>query len=137
MTTTLGGLADRCADGRGLKPVQRRLQALIVAQRRAATDEAQDFVGSGRHQTRGAKARVTSLDDLARGPDQDVGIPDRRHAVIGHGLDADRHCAADEIDRRDAMGFGEGEKRIGHEILRISNGELTRQRPEQVELSAL
>jgi hypothetical protein len=35
------------------------------------------------------------------------------------------------------MGFGEGEERIGHEILRVSWREIAGERPEQVELSAL
>ena len=137
MTAALGGLADRRADRSGLEPVERGLQALVVAQARAAADEAQDFVGCGRHQARGAQACVARLNDLAGRPDQDVGIPDGCHAVIGHGLDANRHVAGDEIDRRDAMGFREGEKRIGHEILCVSWREVTGERPKQVELSAL
>jgi hypothetical protein len=35
------------------------------------------------------------------------------------------------------MGLGEGEERIGHEILRVSWREIAGERPEQVELSAL
>jgi hypothetical protein len=57
--------------------------------------------------------------------------------VIGHSLNTDRHGAGDKIDRRNTMGFGEGEKWVGHEILRVSDGKLTWQRPEQFELSAL
>ena len=83
------------------------------------------------------KARVARLNDLARGPDQDVGIPDRRHAVIGHGLDTDGHIACLEIDGCDAFRLGEGEERIGHEILRVSWREIAGERPEQIELSAL
>ena len=49
--------SGRLADGRGhsgrLQPVQRGLEALVVAQRRAAPDEAQDLVGRGLHQPRG------------------------------------------------------------------------------------
>jgi hypothetical protein len=35
------------------------------------------------------------------------------------------------------MGFGKGEKRESHEILRVSWREVTGERPKQVELSAL
>ncbi|WIG53946.1 MAG: hypothetical protein OJF48_004867 [Afipia sp.] len=120
MAAAFRRLADRCRNGRRLQPVERRLQALVVAQRRAAPDIGENFVGRGGHQPRGAKPGIPRLDDLARRPDQDVGVPDCRHAMIGHGLDADRHVAGDEIDRRNAMGFGEREERIGHEILRVS-----------------
>ena len=120
-----------------VETVKRRLQALIVAQAGAAADELQDLVWRRHHQARGAKPCVARLDDLAGRPDQDVGVPYGRHAVIRDGLDADRHGAGDEIDRRDAMGLGEGKERIGHEILRISGREVAGQRSEQVELSAL
>ena len=137
MTPPFGGLANGRGDGRGLEPVKRRLQALIVAQAGAAADELQDLVGRRNHQARGAKPCVASLDDLAGSPDQYVGVPYGRHAVIGDGLDADRHVAGDEIYRRDAMGLGEGKERISHKILRISGCEVTRQRSKQIELPTL
>jgi hypothetical protein len=35
--------------------------------------------------------------------DQDVRIPDRRHAMIGDRLDPDRHIAGGEVDGRDTF----------------------------------
>ena len=63
---------------------------------------------------------VTRLDDLAGGPDQHVGVPDRRHAVLGDGLDSDRDRACLEVDRREALGLGEREEGIGHEVLGVA-----------------
>lgn len=137
MAPPLGGLTDRRRHRGRLQPVQRGLQALIVPQRRPAPGEIEDLIGCGRHQPRGAQACIARFDDLARRPDQDVGIPDRGHAVVGHGLDPDRDIARNEIDGADARRLGEGEEGIGHEILRITWGELPRQRPKEVELAAL
>ena len=137
MAAALSGLADRGGDRGGLEPVERRLQPLIVAHRRAASDEAEDFVRGGDQQPRGAKPGIAGFDDLARRPDQDIGVPDGRHAVIGDRLDPDRHRAGAKVDRGDAVGFGEGEERIGHEILRVSWREVAGERAEQIELSAL
>ena len=137
MPAPLGGLADRGADGRGLETVQRGFEPVVVTQGRTAANEAQDFVRGGGHQPRRAQSSIARLYDLARGPDEDVGVPYRRHAVIGHRLDTDRDIAGNEIDRRDAMGLRERKERIGHEILRVSGCEVTGERPEQIELSAL
>ncbi|KIT98028.1 hypothetical protein QU38_02945 [Staphylococcus aureus] len=46
----LGRLADRGRYRRRLKSVERSLEAVVVAQRHAAADEVEDFVGSGRHE---------------------------------------------------------------------------------------
>lgn len=137
VAAAFGGLADRCRDGGRLQPVQRRLEALIVAQRCAAPDIGEDFIGRRGHQPGRAKSVVTGFHDLAGGPDQDVGVPDRGHAMIGDGLDADGDVARCEVYRRDAMGFGEGEERIGHEILRISWREVAGERAKQIKLPTL
>ena len=97
---------------------------MIVTRASAAAGEGQNFARRRRHQARGAQARVARFDDLARGPDQHVGVPDGRHAVLGHRLDADGDLVHAEIDRRCAMCLGEAEERVGHEILRVPRREI-------------
>ena len=130
-------LPDGGGDRRRLQTIQRRLQALIVPRTGPAADIGENLVWGGGHQPGGAQTRVTRLDDLARGPDQDVGIPDRGHTVIGNSLDPDADAASGKVDRRNTLRLGEGEEGIGHKVLRISGGEDTGQRTEQIELSAL
>ena len=87
MPPALRRLADRGHDGGRLQPVERGLEAVVVARAGAATDEGQDFVRRCRHQPRCLQTGVAGLDDLRGGPDQDVRIPDRRHAMLRHGFD--------------------------------------------------
>ena len=129
-------LAQRRGDRGGLQPIERRLQAVIVARTRAAADESENLVWGGGHQARRAQPGVARLDDLAGGPDQDVGVPDRRHAVLGHGFDADGDVVHPVVDRRRAMRLGEAEEGIGHEILRVARREIAWQRPKEFELLA-
>lgn len=56
--------------------------------------------------------------------------------MFGYGFDADDNVPDGEVDGLYPMGFGEAEKRIGHEILRVSGGEIAAARTEQFELSA-
>jgi hypothetical protein len=51
--------------------------------------------------------------------------------MLRHGFDANRNFAGAEVDGNDSPGFGEGEERIGHQILRIAWREIARQRPEE------
>ena len=103
MHAPLRGLAQRRRDRRRLQPVERRLEAVIVAHRSAATDEGEDFVGGGGHQPRRAQAFVARFDELRRCPDQHVGVPDRRHPMLGGRLDADSDLPHPEIDRGHAV----------------------------------
>ena len=57
--------------------------------------------------------------------------------MLGHGLDADRDLAHAKIDRLHAVRLREAEERVGHEVLVVARREITRQRPEEVELLAL
>lgn len=86
---SLRRLADRGRDRRGLEAVERGLEALLVAQGGAVLNEGKDLIGRRSHQARGAEPCVAGRDDLAGSPDQDVRVPDRRHAVIRHGLGLD------------------------------------------------
>ena len=137
MHAPLGGLAQRGRHGGRLQPIERRLQSVIIAGARAAAGEGENLARRRHHQARGAQAGVACFDDLARRPDQHVGIPDGRHAVLRHRLDADGDLVHPEIDRRRAMGLGEAEERIGHEVLRISGRQITGESPEEFELLAL
>jgi hypothetical protein len=103
MPATLGRLADRGGDCCRLEPVEARLEALIISRARAPADEGQDLVRGRRHQAGSAQACVARIDDLRGGPDQNVGVPDGRHAVLGHGLDADRDRSGSKIDGRQAL----------------------------------
>lgn len=116
MHPPLGRLADGGHDRCRLQPIQGGLEAVVVAQRHAAADEVQNFIGGGRHQARGAQADIARFDDLRRGPDKDVRVPNRSHAMLGNGFDADLHRAGLEVDRRQALRLGEREERVGHEV---------------------
>jgi len=132
----LVGLAQRGRHGRRLQSIQRRLEAVIIACARAAAGEGENLARRRSHQARGAQAGVARFDDLAGGPDQHVGIPDCGHAVLGHRLDADGDLVHAEIDRCRAVGLGEAEERIGHEVLRVPRREIAGQSPEEFELLA-
>ena len=67
--------------------------------------ERQYLVRRRHHQARGRPSGVARLDELARRPDQHVGVPNSRHAVLGHGLDRDPCRAHAEVDGRGAAGL--------------------------------
>jgi hypothetical protein len=106
MPAALGRLPDRGGDGGRLQPIEPGLEAFIVAEGVAATDESEDFVRRRGHQARGAEAAVARVNDLRGCPDQHVGIPDGRHAVLGHGFDANNNLASVKNDGNDTLGFG-------------------------------
>lgn len=137
MASAFRGLADTCCDGGRLEPIQRCLEALVIAQRDPAADEGENFIRCRRHQAGRSEALISGFNDLAGRPDQYVCVPDGRHAIFGHGFHADRYVACNEVDRASAWGFGEGEEGIGHEILRIAGREIAWNGAEQVKLSAL
>ena len=132
--STLVDLAQRRCDRCRLQTVESRLQAVIVARAGAAAGEGEDLARPRRHEARGAQSGVAGLDDLAGGPDQHVGIPDGRHAVLGHRFDTNGDVLHPEVDRRDAVGLGEAEEGVGHEILRIPRREIAGQSPKEFEL---
>ena len=134
VSPALARLPDRGGDGGGLQAIEPGLQALVVQRGIAATDEGQDLIGRRGHQARGAQATVARIDDLGGCPDQHVGVPDGRHAVLRRRLDADRHLAHPEVDRPDARRFGEGEERPGHQVLRVAQRHVAGSCPEQFEL---
>jgi hypothetical protein len=86
-----------------LQPIERGFESVVIARAGAAADKGEDFVGRCRHQPRRLQTSVAGFDDLAGSPDQDVGVPDRRHAVLGHGFDTNGDLASAEIDGNDAL----------------------------------
>ena len=107
MPAALGRLPDRGGDGGGLQPIEPGLEAFIVAEESLRPTKAQDFVRRRGHQARGAEAAVARVNDLRGRPDQHVGIPDGRHAVLRCRLDPDRNLAHLEVDWPDAPRLGE------------------------------
>ncbi len=77
---------------------------------------------------------VGGLDDLARGPDQQVGIPDRRHAVLGQAMHFDPDPARLVEDRRSAPSLGEAEEGLAHQVALVARADaVVRDRDERVE----
>lgn len=60
------------------------------------------------------------FDDLAGGPDQDVGIPDGRHAVFGERMDLHAHIAGLVSDRDDPARLRQREERTLHEVALVA-----------------
>ena len=104
-----GDLAQRGRHRGRLQSIDRCLQPVIIAGACAAAGEGVNLAWRGHHQARGAQPGVACFDDLARGPDQHVGIPNGRHAVLRDRLDADRDLVHPEVDRRRSVGLGEAE----------------------------
>jgi Replication initiator protein A len=69
----------------------------------------------GRADGIGAQAGVACLNDLAGDPDQDVGVPDGRHAMLRHGFDADGDVVQPVVGQRpcDECCIGMSVPRIG------------------------
>ena len=137
MPPTFRRLADRGHHGGRLQPVKRRLEAIVVTHAGATTDKGEDFVRSCRHQTGCLQTGVAGLDDLRGGPDQNVRIPDRRHAMLRHGFDANGDGPSAKIDRYDALGLRQRKEWIGHQILRVAWRQIARQRAKQFKLITL
>src|ERR1700676_3119452 len=110
---------------------------IIVARTGTAADECQNLVRSCSHQLRRLQTGVTRLDNLRGSPDQNIRVPDGRHAVFRHGLDTNGDCSRAKVDRYDTLGFGKGKEWISHKILRVARREIAGKRAEQIELFAL
>lgn len=108
---------------------------LAIASR--ASDRGQELVGSEAEEARGRQASVERLDDLRARPDQDVRVPDRRHAMFRNGVDLHFRISGFVGDRGHAPGLREGEERAFHEIALVAGGDRTAQRLEDVEGRAL
>ena len=110
------------------------LETVVVPHAGAATNEGQNLVGVAaiRREVFRPASRASTICEAAQirtSASQIVAMPcsgtaSTRMAIV----------AGAEVDRNDAPGFGEGEERIGHQILRIAWREIARQRAEQIKL---
>lgn len=89
-----------------------------------------------RHVARRFETLVACIHDLRSSPDQNVGVPDRRHAMLDCRLDVDRDLSRSKIDWFDAWRLGEGEEWIAHEILCVPQCHGTRTCLKQLKLFA-
>jgi hypothetical protein len=80
---------------------------------------------------------ITGIDNLRGGPDQNIGVPDRRHAMFERCLDADHDLAHAKVDGFDTWRFGKGEKGIGHEVLCVPERHGAWAGMKQIELLAV
>ena len=128
-------VADGGADDGRLQAGERALQELVVAGAGLPADRGQELIGREAQEARGLEAEVFGLDDLARRPDQHVGVPDGRHAVLGHGVDLDADIAGFVEDRRRAPGLGEREERPLHQVALIARAGVAGGDDERVELA--
>jgi hypothetical protein len=84
---------DVCLDRGRHQPVERLAEQLIGATRRLPPNRAQQVVGHqvelARHVVNARRAMSASIERI----DQDVRVPDRRHAVVGIGRDVDPQLA--------------------------------------------
>ncbi len=103
MPPPLCRLADRRQHRSCLQSVETCLETIVVARAGTTANEGQNFVMGGGHQARGFQARVARLNNLGGGPDQDISVPDRRHAVLRHRFDANGDRARAKIDRRNSL----------------------------------
>ncbi len=115
---TLAG-PDVGLDFRGAQPLDRPQQLDIVLAAGAAGDALQQLIGrrvDDRPQV--VLAGVALGHDPGNTPDQDIGIPDRRHAVGRVAVDLDPQLAVRGliVDRLIALALGDGEERPLHHL---------------------
>src|SRR5713226_3198539 len=113
-------VADGGGDNSRLQAGQRRLQEEVLLIAGRTTDTAQQLIGREAEEARGDKAQILGADNLARCPDQHVGVPDRRHAVLWHS----EHLHLDVIgtveDRLGTRRFRQREERPLHQIALVA-----------------
>ena len=134
MQVACTGCSDRGSYRRRLQPGEGCLEAIVAAFVGSTTDESEDVIGSRRDEPRGRQTLIPGLYDLRGRPDQDIGIPDRGDAVVEGSRNPNGDPLGIENNRFDALGFGEREEGVGHEILRISRSQIPRKRSEDLKL---
>ena len=128
-------VADGGADDGRLQAGERALQQLVVAGPGLPTDCGQELVGREAQEARSLETEVLGLDDLARRPDQHVGVPNGRHAMLGHGVDLDSNAGGFVEDRRRAPRLCEREERPLHQVALIARAGVAGGDDERIELA--
>ena len=137
LSSPVFALADGGADYGRLQPRERAAQELILAVACRAPDRRQELIGREAEEARSRQASIERLDDLRARPDQDVRVPDRRHAMFRHGVDLHFRISGFVADRGYALGLGQGEEGAFHEIALVAGGERAGERLEHIERRAL
>lgn len=75
-------VTDGGADRGRLQPVERSLEQFVGANACAAAGCGEKLVGCETQEAGRDEPVVLGFDDLARGPDENIGVPDGRHAVL-------------------------------------------------------
>ena len=110
----------------------RSAQVMLAAGRPA--DRFEQVVGMELDDAAGRQAAVEGFGDLRRGPDQDVGVPNRRDAEFRVGADFNPNVADMVFDRRKAGLLGQAEKRPLHRVALVANRDVREIGGEQVGL---
>ncbi len=104
---------------------------MLIAGR--AADAAQQLIRREAEEARSGEAQILGPDNLARGPDQHVGVPDRRHAMLGHA----EHLHLDVIgtveDRLGARRFRQREEWPLHQIALVARAGVAADHHEGIE----
>jgi hypothetical protein len=119
------------------QPVQCLPQQFIGTARGRPADGAQQIIGHDMQLARHVIGPAPRhIGHLAGAIDQNVGIPDRGHAVIGIGADMHPHLAvgAGVIDRLHPLRLGEAEEGALHHLALVAQGQVRQIGQEQVEL---
>src|SRR5258705_4541511 len=126
-------VADGGGDNSRLQTGQRRLQEEILVIAGRTTDSTQQLIGREAEEARGGKAQILGPDNLARGPDQHIGVPDRRHAMLRHA----EHLHLDVIgtieDRFGAWRFRQREEWPLHQVALIARAGVAADHHEGIE----
>src|SRR5216683_8445692 len=130
-------VADGGSDNRRLQPGERRLQEEILLIAGRAADTAQQLIWREAEEARGGEAQILGPDNLARCPDQHIGVPDRRHAMLGHA----EHLHLDVIsaveDRLGTRRFRQREEWPLHQIALVARTGVTADHHEGIEAGPL
>lgn len=126
-------LTDRGGHHGRLQAHQRGLEPAIVGGPGLAADGGQQLVGRKAQAAGGAKAPVLGLDDLRGGPDQEVGVPDRGHAVLGQAVDLHLDRAGPIEDGTGSPRLRQREERTLHQVALVAGTGVAAGDDERVE----
>lgn len=120
-----------------MQPGERSLEQAIIPCARGSAHGRQKLVWGEAQEARRPEASILGLDDLAGGPDQYVGIPDRRHAVLGQTVDLHTLAAGLVEDGGNALCLGERKERPLHQVALVAGTGIPTRDHEGVEAQPL